>query len=218
MDGEIKRERALQNWDEEDEEWVWSGQMCSNVFWPDLCKDKNMSTDTVSQPTYLLSTPLCYSGGRKQRLISFLLLYFLSLLYTSVVIFSLSTTLKKMSPFHSASHDHVCKHAWIHKHIHTQIPCLHGRKPNVSSNRPMHPLPLILANHTIRELMTHLSTWLADGCAWVCVRACARVCASVRNALTSPQTHLASDNFLLLPPTTNIFRERHGANASPWTT
>lgn len=42
----MERERALQNGDEEDEEWVWSGQMCSNVFWPNLCKDKTMSTHT----------------------------------------------------------------------------------------------------------------------------------------------------------------------------
>lgn len=176
-------------------------------------------TQSVSQPIYYLLLYVTLVEESKDLYPSscyiFCRFYIHLSLYFSL---SLSTNLKKMSPFHSASHDHVCKHAWIHKHIHTQIPCLHGRKPNVSSNRPMHPLPLILANHTIRELMTHLSTWLADGCAWVCVRACARVCASVRNALTSPQTHLASDNFLLLPPTTNIFRERHGANASPWTT
>lgn len=55
-------ENALQNRDEEDEEWVWSGQMCSNVFWPDLCKDKNMSAHTYThrqrnthrQPIYYL--------------------------------------------------------------------------------------------------------------------------------------------------------------------
>lgn len=41
---------------------------------------------------------------------------------------------------------------------------------------PAHPPPLVSANHTIRELMTHLSTGLADGCARVCV------CVSARRA------------------------------------
>lgn len=78
--------------------------------------------------------------------------------------------------------------------MHTCILCLHGNKPNVSSNRPVHPLLLISANQPIRVLMTHLSAWLADGCAWECV--CARI--SEWKGLTSPQTHLAGNNFLLL--------------------
>lgn len=43
-----KSERALQNGNEEYEEWVWSGQMCSNVFWPVFCMDKSISTHTLS--------------------------------------------------------------------------------------------------------------------------------------------------------------------------
>lgn len=66
MDGEIKR--ALQSGDEEDEEWVWSGQMCSNVFWPDLCKDKNMSTHTSQSAniSIIYSFMLPCGGGPKK--------------------------------------------------------------------------------------------------------------------------------------------------------
>lgn len=48
------------------------------------------------------------------------------------------------------------KHRLVHTRV--SIQCLHGKKPNVSSNYPVYPLLLISANHTIRELMTHLST------------------------------------------------------------
>lgn len=110
-DSLTKSERALQNGNEEYEEWVWSGQMCSNVFWPVFCMDKSISTHSlshtctqtqVSQPVYLslfLYVTLWW------RTVSF------SLLYKSVSL-----------PFIACSHSHVDALACACIHTHT---CTH---------------------------------------------------------------------------------------------
>lgn len=73
-DGErrIEREKALFSGKEE---WKWSGQMCSNVFWPNLCKDKTMCMHAhicTSQPANI---SIIYASLRLRaegRLMSFL--------------------------------------------------------------------------------------------------------------------------------------------------
>lgn len=118
MDRLTKSERALQNGNEECEEWVWSGQMCSNVFWPVFCMDKSISTHSLSHThtsqsasisAYLCFLMLGYGGGQKKVNVSFL--YPVS-----------SSTLKSGPlPFITCSHNHVGSqtYACIRIHPHT---------------------------------------------------------------------------------------------------
>lgn len=195
------------------EEWVWSGQMCSNVFWLHLCKDKNTSTHTqLSQPTYLLSTALCYSVFReKNKVICFLFPSFSASLFQSF----------------------CCLTCWFHNTVSwlcmqtcmNSQTCTHTFPVYMERNLMCHPTVRCILCCWFQPI-TQLESWwpicphdwLMDAPECVCVRACACVCVSAWKGLTRPQTHLASDNFLLLPATTSIFRERHRANASPWTT
>lgn len=59
MDGWTEK-RALQNRDDEDAEWSWSGQMCSNVFWPDPCKDAQTHTQTHTRAHAAAAQPMFY--------------------------------------------------------------------------------------------------------------------------------------------------------------
>ena len=139
-DGRIESWRALQNGDEEDEEQLWSGQMCSNVFWPDLRKDNNMNTHTYTHlHTHTHTpTPLCYSSvGRKKERFFFVDIFSITLCFAEYL---------SLPPNHSWSYMQThTKHTLTHTHTHTHT--------QTHTNSPFTWRENLMCHPTVRHIL-----------------------------------------------------------------